>query len=574
MPIAAVAQGREQLLERVDARRQRWPLAADQRRVDADRNVPPQDLEGCLGAHRQRARAFERTLDLDLDDVARALADLHAGHELSQEVEGAQRDQHVEAGIAGDVEAHRPFGIQVRRGAELHAVGGQCEVGLAGQARVAAGGQVQRQAFERWKTRRRRERAVHAADGQREAARRGPAHAQRHRPGEHELVEQFRVDQHGVDGHRALVEIDDAEHIHAQHEQAVVGVGQDRADAAEDDEAVAHAPLDQQPQVHRDDGRHAPGDAQHRPEDVAAVLRREDAFEGGEDVRCVLHRVLREQDQIERLRAQAFAQRLFAAGAVDRQQAADAGQRKAHRQADRLKALGGDDQHHRIALVAAGHARGDEADRLQRHQARDFEFEHAAVLMLDRVVEDEAAALDRLGVDADADGARRQPTEIHVREVEVARCRCRRPGQPRAQAHMIDARKHRADVRADRDRDADIGMRLGTGGFARQAQDQLVEPDRTQTLAEVDAPLQAARARLAAGQQGQRFFRLGRLGGLGRLVVDLLALEVLELAAPLPPAARHVALADVELDLGLAVGQQRADEAVDLAGVEGQRTVA
>ena len=128
--LLASAERRAQLREGIHRERQRRRLTADERDVDADRNVPPEDLERALRAHRERQRAFERALDLDLEQVARALAQLHAGEELGEEVERQQLDQHVEAGLARHVEAVR-CRVQVRARAELHGVRSQREVGFA-----------------------------------------------------------------------------------------------------------------------------------------------------------------------------------------------------------------------------------------------------------------------------------------------------------------------------------------------------------------------------------------------------------------------------------------------------------
>ena len=71
-------------------------------------------------------------------------------------------------------------------------------------------------------------RVMHAADREREAARRCPARAQCRRAGEREAMQQPRVDEQRIDRHRALIEIEEADRIQIQAQQIVVRARQDR----------------------------------------------------------------------------------------------------------------------------------------------------------------------------------------------------------------------------------------------------------------------------------------------------------------------------------------------------------
>jgi hypothetical protein len=173
-PALGVSEREAQLCKCVDRGWQRWRLAAHQREVHAHRHVPPQYFEGALRADGQRQRTFERALDLHLEQVGRALLQLHAREELGEEMKRQQLDQDVEPGVARDAEATGGR-IQVRVGAELHRVRRQREVGVARQAGVVAGGQAQREPLDRREARGRREAVMESADGECEAARRGPA---------------------------------------------------------------------------------------------------------------------------------------------------------------------------------------------------------------------------------------------------------------------------------------------------------------------------------------------------------------------------------------------------------------
>jgi hypothetical protein len=145
------------------------------------------------------------------------------------------------------------------------------------------------------------------------------------------------------------------------------------ADAAKHDEAVASAELDDQAQVDFDQRRHAPLQLHHQAEQVAAALRREYAVERRYDRRCIAHRIVREQDRFERVVLEPGAKRIFVHRAMDRDQAADAGQPPAHRQLHqrsiRRRRLRRDQDDQRVALAAVGHARGQQADRLERDDA-------------------------------------------------------------------------------------------------------------------------------------------------------------------------------------------------------------
>src|SRR5690242_18744175 len=116
----------------------------------------------------------------------------------------------------------------MRMRAELDGVRGECEIRVCGEARVVACGETQCDAIERWKTRGRRERMMHAADGECEAAWRSPARAQGARTRERKTMQQPRVDEQRIDRDRALIEVEDADRIEIEPQQIVVHARQDR----------------------------------------------------------------------------------------------------------------------------------------------------------------------------------------------------------------------------------------------------------------------------------------------------------------------------------------------------------
>ena len=86
-----------------------------------------------------------------------------------------------------------------------------------------------------------------------------------------ELPGQPRVDQHSVDGGGVLVEVEDPDGVEVDAHEIVVGRGQERAHAPEDEEAPARAELQDQRQVERDQRRCEPADAGQDAEQVAAA---------------------------------------------------------------------------------------------------------------------------------------------------------------------------------------------------------------------------------------------------------------------------------------------------------------
>ena len=217
---------RERLLQlgkKIDRRRQRRLLAVDQRLVEAHREVAPEDRERRLAAHAQRPRPLELTLDRHREQVARTALQLHLGMEVGDEMQRRDLDQHVVADVALDAEAVGG-GVELRARAELHGVGGDREVGLAGEPRIVARRERNRYARELGEIGRRREARVQSADGEHEGRPRArtPARAQRHRAGQRVRVREPRIDEHAVDRGVALVEIDHADDVDVDPHQIVV----------------------------------------------------------------------------------------------------------------------------------------------------------------------------------------------------------------------------------------------------------------------------------------------------------------------------------------------------------------
>ena len=197
------------------------------------------------------------------------------------------------------------------------------------------------------------------------------AGAQRRRAGDRELVGEPRIDQHRVDRGGAGVEVDDADRLEVEAHEVVVGRRQQRADAAERE----------QPRARRRTRGSAPGPCStsvgvnqpilaSEPEQVAAAPRRERARQrcGSAPARCRPDRAGTAASPACRSSGPARSTssskvRLHA------DHAADAEQREAQAQRNRAEVLGGDEDDQRVAAAAVGHARGDQAEGLERDAA-------------------------------------------------------------------------------------------------------------------------------------------------------------------------------------------------------------
>jgi len=155
-----------------------------------------------------------------------------------------------------------------------------------------------------------------AAYRQREVARPLPRQPHCHIACEHELLEQPRIVQGGVERRSALVEVDYAHGVHLQAQQVVVAGGKNRRDLGQNQQPQARAELQHQRQVRGDQRRSAPGNLRHRPEQVMALGGREDLVQVADDLRSVADRVAREQDAVERVILQSRPQHVLIESAI------------------------------------------------------------------------------------------------------------------------------------------------------------------------------------------------------------------------------------------------------------------
>src|ERR671913_570304 len=138
-------------------------ISRNERLVEADGEVAPEDFERRLALDAQRAWPRQRAFDLDLEEVGRAALELHGGVEVGLEGERVELDQHVVADLPVDAEAGGAR-HQLGARAELERVRGEREVALAAQPKVFALAQADGDALKRREVRGRLEGRVEAAD--------------------------------------------------------------------------------------------------------------------------------------------------------------------------------------------------------------------------------------------------------------------------------------------------------------------------------------------------------------------------------------------------------------------------
>ena len=133
------------------------------------------------------------------------------------------------------------------------------------------------------------------------------------------------------------------------------------------------------PELEADDGRRAPAELGHRPDQEAAVQRREDALQVVDDARRVGDDVRREEDRLRASRRARRPQLLVERGPVDAEQPADAEEREAEAELDRRE-LGADDEDQREAVAAVGQLGVEDADGLDVDDVLELQLERAGVL--------------------------------------------------------------------------------------------------------------------------------------------------------------------------------------------------
>ena len=181
------------------------------------------------------------------------------------------------------------------------------------------------------------------ADGEREKWLVAPAHAHPHFAGDDEAIDQARIEQDGVKEGALLIEVHASEDVHLETHQIQILLRQDGQQLAHHQESRAHAELEYQRQIDRDERRRAPGDLHHRTEEVMVERHREKRAQGAEILRRVANEILRRQHATQGVVAHANLHRVFTGGAMNAQQSADAREHEPEADGNGLEAVGGDD---------------------------------------------------------------------------------------------------------------------------------------------------------------------------------------------------------------------------------------
>ncbi|TMH28653.1 MAG: hypothetical protein E6H58_17480, partial [Betaproteobacteria bacterium] len=251
---------------------------------------------------------------------------VEVGEHVDLEVElRHQVDDRVVAEAALDAR-DADVGPGAQLGARLHGGRGDCEVALERHADdadvVAHADPVERRRDVRRDLLEVRVEAAGADDEGRLVAERGA---------ERELAEDrderdARMDQLRVERDAQRVEHHRADEVEPQVEQCNVG----RDERRQRDDALAEqrelVGLDEQAESHGDEARRSPAELEHRADDEAAGLDREQRAQRVDDLRRVRYRVVRKQHRVELSGAERLRQRRRARGVLHADQPADAGQ--------------------------------------------------------------------------------------------------------------------------------------------------------------------------------------------------------------------------------------------------------
>jgi hypothetical protein len=269
-----------------------------------------------------------------------------------------------------------------------------------------------------------------------------------------------RIVQDREQRHAQRLEIEHAQDVDVQLHERFVLLRQRHADRPDQHEAQRQRTLEDEAELDVDQRRRAPAEQRHWAEYEAARGGREDRADVGEDLVGVHDRVVREQNLVERSRAQPGLDRVDGDRSVHRRQAASAVQREAVSELDGRK-RGGDDDQERKTRRPVGQLRVEQADRGQS-DLRDAELQDAGVAAGGGVVGEEASARDQAAVERDAEAGRRLEPGEDVERAGVP------GGESRGQLHPDPG--DREPERPERAMDPDVGARGQRGRAAgRQA---------------------------------------------------------------------------------------------------------
>ena len=222
-----------------------------------------------------------------------------------------------------------------------------------------------------------------------------------------------------------------------------------------------------------------PADLGEDAEQITAATRREGGREIPDQRRRVAHRIAWEQQRGQRAVLQTLPQDILVERAIHADHAADAQEPEPERQRNRAEVLGGDEDDQRVAATAVGHARRDQAERLERDVVAERELHRARVEALGFVSEEEPAAGDdpaRVYGEADAFGRLEPRAEIDRAQVAAPEL------QRDLRADVGDGGADRPDARATGDPER-AGQSLRS---ALQRHGQRVHPQRTRLLMQIE----------------------------------------------------------------------------------------
>src|SRR5262249_26201116 len=146
------------------------------------------------------------------------------------------------------------------------------------------------------------ERRMQAANSEREVGRRTPPHTHGHIASQSKLVQQTRVMQRGIERGRILIEVDHTNRVQLQAHQFTIGSRQDGEYLSENQQPRSGAKLQHERDIGGDEWWRAPGDLDHRAEEIVTRSWRKESTDVAENLRRIAHGISGKHHAVERVR--------------------------------------------------------------------------------------------------------------------------------------------------------------------------------------------------------------------------------------------------------------------------------
>jgi hypothetical protein len=152
-------------------------------------------------------------------------------------------------------------------------------------------------------------------------------------------MDEAGIDEDGVGGQGAGVEVEDAHDVEIDPDEIIVARRQQRTHSAEHEQACARAELEDQGEIELDEGRREPGYASEEADEIAALAGGEGTGECLDERGGIADGIAREEQGAQAIGLEAGLEHILIEGAMDADQAADALEHEAEAQGNGLAAV-------------------------------------------------------------------------------------------------------------------------------------------------------------------------------------------------------------------------------------------